>query len=152
MGSRVAALISSLALCTATCLGACSPTTGVQTPIASPPPATSVPSGAAQVSVTEADGGRVVDLTMGDVVVVTLHNTYWRFTPAGPGLSQVGDAVVSPAPRGTCLPGIGCGMVVARYRATARGEAVVRARRTTCGEALPCPRGQGVWTLRVRIG
>jgi hypothetical protein len=104
-----------------------------------------------QLSLTEADNRHMVDVSAGQLLVATLHNTYWRFAPPGAGLTQVGEEVVTPAPRGTCLPGIGCGTVVARYRAIAPGQAHLRANRTSCGEALPCAPGQGSWTVLVRI-
>jgi hypothetical protein len=112
------------------------------------PTAPSVPG---QVSLGESDNGHVIDVPAGQILVVTLHNTYWRFSPPGPGITEIGEQVVTPAPRGTCLPGIGCGTVVARYRATSAGSGDLLASRTSCGEALPCAPGQGSWTVHVRI-
>ena len=114
-------------------------------------PTGTVPSVAGQVGLTETDEGHTVGAHPGDVIVATLHNTYWRFAPPGPGLTQIGQETITPAPRGTCLPGVGCGTVIARYRATASGASDVRASRTSCGEALACAPGQGEWTVRVLV-
>ncbi|GAA2743946.1 hypothetical protein GCM10009868_19750 [Terrabacter aerolatus] len=102
--------------------------------------------------VTESDNGRTVDVAGGRVLVAVLHNTYWRFGPPGAGITQLGEQVVTPAPRGTCLPGVGCGTVVARYRTVGVGAADLTASRTTCGEALRCSPSQGSWVVHVRIG
>ena len=131
-----------------------SPTSGSSLPSTSTPPVTPtspLPSVAGERDITEGDNGHTVAVALGDVVVATLHNTYWRFEPPGPGLTQVGEETVTPAPRGTCLPGIGCGTVVARYRATGPGSSDLRASRSSCGEALPCGPGQGSWTVRVLV-
>ena len=88
----------------------------------------------------------------GDHVVVTLHNTYWRIAaPVGGVLTPVGSQADSPSPDGSCLPGVGCGTVRAEFVASTVGTAKLTASRTTCGEAMGCPPGQGHFEVDVVV-
>jgi hypothetical protein len=100
----------------------------------------------------ELSAGRTVQFHRGDRVVLTLHNTYWRIaTPHSDILTQTGTQTVTPARVGTCLPGIGCGTVQAIFIASATGSAELTASRTTCGEALACPPGQGSYVVHLIV-
>jgi hypothetical protein len=103
------------------------------------------------VTLSDTDDGRSVAVRTGDVVVVVLHSTYWRFTtPASATVAADGEPTVAPTMQG-CVPGGGCGTVTARYRATSRGTAALRAHRDSCGEALACTGGQGDWQVQLTV-
>ena len=123
---------------------------GVPTPsVATQPEQPTGPAGT--LFVTERDNGRTLEGSVGEVVVASLSSTYWRFDPPPRGAVMTGDPVVTPAGRGSCLPGVGCGTVVARYRLDAAATLDLRAARSTCGEALPCPAERSAWVVHVRV-
>jgi hypothetical protein len=134
---------------------AASPAATPASPAATSPPAAAAPTAAAKVVVDEHSNGRAVHVAAGTTVVVVLHNTYWHFgpPPAGGMLAEVGQP--SAAPRrpgaGGCMPGMGCGTVTATFRAVGAGTAVIRASRTTCGEALRCRAGQGRFAVTIVV-
>jgi hypothetical protein len=123
---------------------------------ASATPDSAPPSSAAgQVVLDERDNHKVVRIAAGSVVTVVLHSTYWRFGPApDPGvLAQLSAPTVSPRPAhaGGCVPGQGCGTVTVVYRAAGAGTALVRASRVSCGEALRCTGGNGLFSVMVIV-
>lgn len=103
------------------------------------------------VSLDEHDNGRTVHVTVGSPVTVTLHSTYWSFTPLAAAKVLRTDAAPSVAPGGGCGPGIGCGTVTVHFTAVAAGTAEVAAGRTSCGEAMQCPPGQGTYQVTVEV-
>lgn len=104
------------------------------------------------VGLSESSAGRTVQIHRGDRVVLTLHNTYWRIAPPhGDILTQTGTQTDTPARAGTCLPGIGCGTVQAIFIASATGSTELTASRTTCGEAMACPPGQGSYVVHLIV-
>jgi hypothetical protein len=128
------------------------PTTTVP-PTSLVPPTTTVPSATTapmEVAFADADNGRTVRLQMHDVVVVTLHSTYWTFgSLSSPAVLQpVGSPVYAPQRQG-CVPGQGCGTVTARFRVVAHGQSTITASRSSCGEALRCSPDQSSWRLTV---
>jgi hypothetical protein len=133
-------------------LGTATPSTAGATAVASIVASPSIePEG---VELTEADRGRVVSVDVGTAITVVLHSTYW--SPATTSDTAVvdptGDATVTPASPGTCLPGIGCGTVTSVFVARASGEAVLTAGRTVCGEALNCKDTDKTWTVDIHVG
>ena len=125
-------------------------------PSSSAASSSAAPSGAAgRVVVDERDNHKVVRVSRGSVVTVVLHSTYWRFGPApGPHvLQQLSAPHVSPRPphAGGCVPGQGCGTVTVVYRAAAAGTAFIRASRVSCGEALRCTGGNGLFSVTVIV-
>jgi hypothetical protein len=96
------------------------------------------------------DGGTVM-LRRGQRLRVVLHSTYWELkgvsVPAV--LRLVGQPVVTPKPG--CVPGQGCGTVIATYIAKTLGSSVVTAERTSCGEAMGCTAAAGKFTLTVAV-
>jgi hypothetical protein len=52
---------------------------------------------------------------------------------------------------GSCLPGIGCGVTTAWYKALSAGSATVSASRVSCGEALRCVGKQGAYRVTVVV-
>jgi hypothetical protein len=123
---------------------------------ASAAPSSAVPSSAAgHVVVDERDNHKVVRIALGTVVTVVLHSTYWRFGPAPDPrvLAQFSAPRVSawPVHAGGCVPGQGCGTVTVRYRAAGEGTALVRASRVSCGEALRCTGGNGLFSVMLIV-
>jgi hypothetical protein len=101
--------------------------------------------------VDEALNGKTVTVSLGARVVVTLHNTYWQFAAlsASPVLTQAGSPKTVPG--GSCVPGAGCGTVVATYRALSRGVDVVKATRHLCGEMLICQPKQRTFRVLIKV-
>jgi hypothetical protein len=94
------------------------------------------------------DGGTVA-LRVGQRLRVVLHSTYWEFQPVSGLLHLVNAPAV--APKGGCVPGQGCGTVTALYIARRAGTAVVKAARTSCGEAMGCTGDAGSYKLTVVV-
>jgi hypothetical protein len=120
--------------------------------------ASAVPTGApsaapASVQVTDADNGGTVAVAVGGTVTAVLHSTYWQFDPpSDPAVLRAqGPQTTSPAPRGTCVPGGGCGTVTATFRALRPGRSLITAERTSCGEALRCTGGAGHFSVTVVV-
>lgn len=83
-------------------------------------------------------------------------STYWRFDPPdGLTLAAVGPPVVRATPPGSSslcrVPGLGCGTVTLTLQAAAPGLSPITAHRTTCGEAILCPRSQRVFRVTIRV-
>gem|GEM_PF-3257346 len=121
-------------------------------PSGSGPGSTPSPRPAVAITAADAANGHTVTLHVGDSLTVTLHSTYWGFGGSSNSVVLVSDGVpaVSPSPSG-CVPGQGCGTVVAAFDANAVGTSVVTASRTTCGEALRCPGSAGSYHLTVKV-
>jgi hypothetical protein len=105
---------------------------------------------AAPVTVDEADNGRTLTLSVGDELVVRLNSTYWRFAAPASGGAVVSlgpQQVSASAPGVACVPGAGCGVVTASFRAVAAGGETISADRTSCGEALRCQGTEGTYRL-----
>ena len=101
---------------------------------------------------TEREKGTTVTLRIGDHLRVVLANTYWTLQPSSDPavLRSDGGPVVKPRMSG-CVPGAGCGTASETFTATAKGKALVRASRISCGEALRCTGGQGVYKVSVVV-
>ena len=119
-----------------------------------PPRVTPAPSPAAvKVVITEAANGQTVTVHAGTLVTLELHSTYWQVDGSSNSavLDPVSAPTVAPASPGACVPGGGCGTVVAVFRAVASGRATVTAARTTCGEALLCTGSAGAFGVTVVV-
>lgn len=113
-------------------------------------------SGPARARVVVGDGGNGSRVTLhkGDTLVVRLHSTYWHIAaPQAGGVLRLVDRAVRAVPpdSGRCVPGAGCGSVVATFRAQRAGRVEVRASRTTCGEVLRCTRPQSHYELTLVV-
>jgi hypothetical protein len=106
-----------------------------------------------EVKVDDSKNGQSVKVHVGDTVKVTLNATYWTFDQSSDPLvlKELGDQVVTPDPVGSCLPGMGCGVTTAWYKALSAGSATVSASRVSCGEALRCVGNQGTYRVRVVV-
>jgi hypothetical protein len=102
--------------------------------------------------VTDRDKGTTVTLHIGDRLKVVLASTYWTIHPASKPavLRSDGRPVTTPRPTG-CVPGGGCGTVTATFTAAGDGTTIVSASRTSCGEALRCTGGNGVYRVSVVV-
>ena len=127
------------------------PSAAVPTPQASVTASPSI--GPEGIELTEDSQGHTVPAKVGTMITVVLHSTYWSpaITSAAAVVAPVGAPTISPAPAGTCLPGIGCGTVTSTFLATAPGEAVLSASRTVCGEARNCNDSDRLWTVDVHV-
>ncbi len=128
----------------------------VPTPTRSPAPPRITPapsSASAKLTISEAADGRTVTVHVGTLVTLELHSTYWQVDGSSNAavLGPVSGPTAVPASPGTCVPGGGCGTVVAVFRAIAPGRATVTAARTTCGEALLCTGSAGAFDVTVVV-
>jgi len=88
---------------------------------------------------------------VGQTITVTLHNTYWAYLkPSSSALTQQGSVTYALFP-GSCVPGAGCGRVVITYVAKRHGSVVLKASRTSCGEAMRCTGNNGRWSTTVVV-
>jgi len=101
------------------------------------------------VTLDEHDNGQTVHVAVGADVTVTLHSTYWTFSPVPAGVLKTVGAPATVG--GACAPGEGCGTVTVRFTAVGKGTAALAAGRTTCGEALACGPGQGTYRVTVDV-
>jgi len=106
-----------------------------------------------EVAAGEAQNGQSIQLRTGDVVQISLTTTFWTFAPASDEgvVGLQGEVAISPAPIGTCPPGTGCGVVLARYKALKAGTTTVSASRVSCGEALRCTGPQGSYSVTIVV-
>lgn len=99
--------------------------------------------------------GTMVAVAAGDRVELILSSSYWDVagSSAPRVLRQDGPATLMPRPS-SCpenIPGLGCIPVQMRFTALADGKAVVKASRTSCGEALRCGPNQARFTVTVVV-
>ncbi len=100
---------------------------------------------------TETDNGRTVALRPGQRLEVALASTYWQLQRLSSTVLRLDSGpFVRPRPSG-CVPGAGCGTVIATYVAVAPGSAEVVATRTSCGEAMGCTGATGRYLLHVVV-
>ena len=100
------------------------------------------------------DNGRTLSVSAGTRVSVRLANTYWQFAHGSDrALRQDGAVAVRALPPGSrqCVPGEGCGTLVAAFEAVRPGRQAITATRTTCGEAMRCTGGQGHYNVTVIV-
>jgi hypothetical protein len=105
------------------------------------------------VTVGDAQDGQSVSAHVGDTVGVVLDSTAWTISGSSdPGILQPqGGQTVSPAPQGSCFPGMACGTTSAEFRALKRGSATVSATRVSCGEARVCVGHEGMYQVTVVV-
>jgi hypothetical protein len=103
--------------------------------------------------VNEADNGHTVTVGVGSEVSLQLANTYWMIQPSSDPvvLALVSGPTTSGAAPSACLPGMGCGIVTATFRALTPGQATITASRTTCGEALLCTGSAGAYEVTIAV-
>jgi hypothetical protein len=93
------------------------------------------------IVVRDGANGETVSVGVGDTLKLILASSYWNV--AGSSMPRVlrqdGPAVLLARPK-SCpdIAGLGCTPVRILFTALTRGMAVIRASRTTCGEALKC--------------
>ena len=109
-------------------------------------------SGAGALVVSESDDGHVLQLRVGQRLELMLTSTYWQVEgSSNPNvLHEIGQPVVS-AQRTGCVPGEGCGTVIALFDAVVAGRADVTATRTSCGEALRCTGSLGFYRVSIVV-
>jgi hypothetical protein len=122
---------------------------------------TAIPSGGStsptampsQLQVGDANNGHSLTVVVGSEVTIQLGNTYWMIGASSDPtvLALVSGPTASGAAPSACLPGMGCGIVTAVFRALAPGQATISASRTTCGEALLCTGSAGVYEVTIVV-
>ena len=101
--------------------------------------------------VGDSDNGGTVSVTVGDVVIVRLSADNWTIEPStNPAvLRMTGTPRQRRDPR--CVPGGTCGTTRASFTALQQGQAVLRASRTYCGEAILCTPATDSWSVTVDV-
>ena len=111
-------------------------------------------SGATVIVVRYDANGKAVSARAGDRIELILSSSYWRVAgSSAPGvLRQDGQPVLLPRPS-SCpnIPGLGCTPVRADFTALTDGKAVIKASRSTCGEALRCQPDQTRFSVIVVV-
>lgn len=106
-----------------------------------------------EVDAGDAQNGQSISAHTGDTVRITLNTTFWTFSGSSDAavLQQQGEQVTTPAPRGSCFPGMGCGTTSAIFKAMKQGSATVSATRFSCGEARRCVGAEGMYQVMVVV-
>lgn len=134
-----------------------SSSTASSAPQTSVPATSTVPgsssSSAAAITVSEAENGTTLTVDRGADVIVVLHSTYWQFQQASAPkvLVQAAPVVQGDPPNRAGVPGSGKGIARESYHAQAAGTATITATRTSCGEAMRCTAGQGLYRITVVV-
>jgi hypothetical protein len=93
------------------------------------------------IVVRDSANGKTVSVSVGDSLELILSSSYWNLSgsSASPVLRQDGATVLLARPK-SCpdIPGLGCTPIRTIFKAVTRGTAVIKASRSTCGEALRC--------------
>ncbi|MFD9124409.1 hypothetical protein [Kitasatospora sp. NPDC059571] len=111
----------------------------------------SSPGGAASVTLDEHANHTRITVRLGTTVRLQLHSTYWS-APASsdPGrLAPQGAPTTLPGP--SCRPGSGCGTLTTAFTTRSTGAVQLTSRRTSCGEAKPCPPDQQTFTVDIDV-
>lgn len=135
-----------------TAAGASSGTTASSVPVTSTVVGSSS-SSATAITVSEAENGTTLTVNRGADVIVVLHSTYWQFQQASAPkvLVQAAPVVQGDPPNRAGVPGSGKGIARESYHAQAAGTATITATRTSCGEAMRCTAGQGLYRITVVV-
>jgi len=120
-----------------------------------PPPAPHARGGSPVIVVRDKANGTMVPVAVGDRVELILSSSYWDVagSSAPSVLRQDGPATPMPRPS-SCpanIPGLGCIPIQWKFTALADGKAVIKASRTSCGEALRCRPDQTRFTVTVVV-
>ena len=103
-------------------------------------------------TVTDRDNGKTVVLQVGDQLKVALASTYWTIhTSSNAAVLRADGPQVIKGRIDGCVPGEGCGTANRLFSALSPGRVTVRASRVSCGEALRCTRGRGLFTIAVVV-
>lgn len=119
------------------------------------PPAPHARGGKLVIVIRDNANGTMVPIAAGDRVELILSSSYWNVagSSAPSVLRQDGPATPMPRPS-SCpanIPGLGCIPIQMKFTALADGKAVIKASRTTCGEALRCRPDQTRFTVTVVV-
>lgn len=115
---------------------------------------TSAVTGPQVIAVHDNANGKTISARVGDTVELTLSSSYWNVagSSAPRVLRQDGSAVLLPRPSDCpAIPGLGCVPIRVKFTALTSGTALIKAGRTTCGEALRCGKQATHFTLTVIV-
>ena len=119
------------------------------------PPAPHTRGGPPVIVIRDNANGTIVPVAAGDRVELILSSSYWNVagSSAPRVLRQDGPVTLMPRPS-SCpanIPGLGCVPIETKFTALAHGRAVIKARRTSCGEALRCSPDRTRFTVTVVV-
>ncbi len=116
-------------------------------PVPPPEPAPTPASGTLEVG--EKDKNATLPATVGEIVDLVLHSTYWTIQRPDAAILKplMPEPKVTPDFRG--VPGSGSGTVEMRYQVIGAGTAQLSATRTSCGEAMLCTGENGKFRVSI---
>ena len=119
------------------------------------PPAPHARGGQLVIVIRDNANGTMVPIAAGDRVELILSSSYWDVAGSSAPSVLRQDGPASPMPRpSSCpanIPGLGCIPIQMKFTALADGKAVIKASRTTCGEAMRCRPDQTRFTVTVVV-
>ena len=117
-------------------------------------------SAATTITLSEANNHQVMSIKVGTHLSLILHSKYWVITPPnrngplhfeGSRTPPLGTPDPSPRSPGCRVIGAGCGTQNWIFVATTIGVVVLRANRTTCGEAMRCTELTSQFKVTVKV-
>ena len=113
-------------------------------------------SAASRLGISEPSNGKIYNVKVGTSVSVTLHSTFWNLKSVSNliGSETPGMTAIMPgpsAPANCQLPGMGCGTVLWKFKATKSGTASFIATRNSCGEVLKCRASAATFSVRFKV-
>ena len=117
-------------------------------------------SAATPITLSEANNLQVMSIEVGTQLSLILHSKYWMITPPsrkgplqleGSRTPTLGTSDPSPRSPSCRVIGAGCGTQLWVFVATRVGVVVLRANRTTCGEAMRCTELNSQFKVTVRV-
>ena len=128
-------------------LGAC----GSSTPSTSPTPIPPTAGPFSSATITQASNRGTVQIYKGGTANISLTSVNWKFPTMAPGpLVRIVGPLHLPH-MGNCVTGQGCGVTLATFHASKVGTAVIKATRSTCGEAMACAPNNRSWSVTVDV-
>lgn len=117
-------------------------------------------SAAMPITLSEANNLQMISIKVGTQLSLILHSKYWMITQPnrngplqleGSGTPPLGTPNPSPRTPGCRVIGSGCGTQKWVFVATTIGVVVLRANRTTCGEAMRCTELTSQFKVTVKV-
>lgn len=128
-------------------LGAC----GSSTPPTSSTPVPPTAGPFSSATITQTSNGGTVKIYKGGTLNVSLPSVNWKFPNMSTGvLARTAGPIYLPH-AGQCITGQGCGLTLATFHASGLGTAVLKATRSTCGEAMACAPNSRSWSVTIDV-
>jgi hypothetical protein len=100
---------------------------------------------------TDSDNGHAITIHPGDRLRLVLASAYWTINDPHSAALRLDGPPEYPAATSHCVPGQGCGGVIANFTALQPGTATITASRTSCGEAMRCTPAAGRYSVTIEV-